>query len=470
LHYICFDLVNGIRPSVLSIPSFALSSLIISVSGLRGVIGESLTPLVAIRFAAAFAEELPAGPIVVSRDGRTTGRTLLTAVASGLCAMGRDVIDADVAATPTTGILIRQAGAAGGIQISASHNPPEYNGMKLFSADGRVFTAAKGVGVLNRYQAESPQWPPHERWGQLSAMEDTTTDHLNQVLARVDVAKIKAQQFPVLLDSNHGAGSVLGRRLLEALGCQLTLLGDTPDGRFAHPPEPTAENLAGVSAEVVSAGAVVGFCQDPDADRLALIDEQGRYIGEEYTVALCLDHLLAQETGAVVINCATSRMNQDIVEQHGGRLLRSAVGEANVADLMLQQKAVFGGEGNGGPIDPQVGYVRDSFVGMALVLDALAARSTPLSAWADSLPQYAIEKTKITLAPEKTPAALDAVEKHFAQASADRLDGLRLDWDDRWLLIRASNTEPIVRIIAEAKTSQIAQQLCEEAAQVIAAM
>ncbi|QDU94004.1 phosphoglucosamine mutase [Lignipirellula cremea] len=440
---------------------------IISVSGLRGVIGESLTPPGAMRFVAAFVAELPPGPIVVTRDGRATGKLLAKAIHCTVGALGRDVIDADTAATPTTGVLVKKYGAAGGIQISASHNPPEYNGIKLFSDDGRVFTAVKGEAVLARYRNSQPAWSSHEAWGECRRCEDTTTQHLQRVLEQVDVEAIRRQAFRVLLDSNHGAGSILGRRLLAELGCQTVFLGDTPDGQFAHPPEPTAENLAGVRSAVVEASAAVGFCQDPDADRLALIDEQGRYIGEEYTLALCLDHVLQSRKGAVVANCATSRMNQDITEQHGSTYFRSAVGEANVADLMQAQQAVFGGEGNGGPIDPQVGYVRDSFVGMAFILDGLAARGGMLSSWADALPRYEIHKTKISLPPEKIPAGLAALQQHFADAEASLLDGLRLDWPDRWLLVRASNTEPIVRAIAEAKTLAAAEELCATAAQVL---
>jgi phosphomannomutase len=272
----------------------------------------------------------------------------------------------------------------------------------------------------------------------------------------------------VVLDANHGAGSIVGRRLLEALGCEATILGETPDGHFAHGAEPTAENLQTVSAHVVADNAAVGFCQDPDADRLAVIDERGRYIGEEYTLALCVDHVLRTAKGPIVTNCSSSRMAQDIAEKHGVPFATSPVGEANVVDAMLAAKAIFGGEGNGGPIDPRVGLVRDSFVGMALILDAMAATGKPISELADELPRYEIHKTKATLAPDKLPAALAALEKHFAAAKVDRRDGLRLDFPAAWLLIRASNTEPIVRIIAEAKSADEARRLCDESSKIIA--
>jgi phosphomannomutase len=440
---------------------------IISVSGLRGIVGETLTPEVAIRYAAAFAALAPPGSIVITRDGRGSGEMLAAAVQAGLSAVGRHTVDAGVAATPTTGVLVRQLRAAGGIQISASHNPIQYNGLKLFSAQGRVIPAEPGREVLARYRCGTPEWVPHERLGNRLEQPDSISAHLEAVLATVDVGRIRACRFGVLLDANHGAGARLGRRLLEELGCRLTVLGEEPNGRFAHPPEPTAENLAGVLSAVTAAGADVGFCQDPDADRLAVIDESGRYLGEEYTLAMCVDHVLRQRPGPIVTNCSTSRMSQDLAGRYGAAFYRSAVGEANVVDAMLQHDAVFGGEGNGGPIDPRVGLVRDSFVGMAQLLDALAGRQMKISELADELPRYEIVKTKISLTPEKVSSALDALERHFADAQADRLDGLRLDWPGCWLLVRSSNTEPIVRAVAEAETVEEAHRLCREATEVL---
>ena len=443
--------------------------LIISVSGLRGIVGAGLDPCVAIRYVAAFVAGLPPGPIVVTRDGRSTGQMLAAAVHSAVAGQGREVLDADIAATPTTGVLVRQYRAAGGVQISASHNPPEYNGLKLFSAEGRVISAAAGQGVLNRYQSGEPAWVAHHAVGRTTRIENAVAEHQRLVLATVDTQRIRTRRFRVLLDSNHGAGSLLGRPLLETLGCDVTVVGESPDGQFSHPAEPTEENLAGVRTQVTAAGADVGFCQDPDADRLAVIDETGRYVGEEYTLALCLDHVLRQRRGPIVTNCSTSRMSEDLAIASGVPFFRSAVGEANVTGAMLEHAAVFGGEGNGGPIDPRVGYVRDSFVGMALILDALAARGLRLSQWADTLPRYAMCKTKFTLAPQRTAAVLDALQARFSDAQADRLDGLRLDWPGKWLLVRASNTEPIVRAIAEAPTRDEAERLCAEAGRVIGA-
>lgn len=441
---------------------------IISVSGLRGIIGDSLTPEVAVRYVAAFAESLPDGPVVVTRDGRHTGPVVAAAVQSALMAAGRTCINAEIAATPTTGVLVRHLGAVGGIQISASHNPPEYNGLKLFDNTGRVIPAGPGQAVIDRYRGGPPTWNSFDQLGECHTIEDTIMAHLSMVAVICDVDRIRERKFKVLLDANNGSGSVLGVPLLRELGCRVTLLGGEPNGLFGHPAEPTAENLAGVLALVQENGVDIGFCQDPDADRLAIIDENGRYIGEEYTVSLCMDHVLSQSPGPVVTNCSTSRMTQDLAEKYDVPFFRSKVGEANVVDLMKQENAVLGGEGNGGIIEPRVGFVRDSFVGMALVLEAMCNRELPISALADELPSYAIHKAKVELAPEQVTSALDAIEKHFSDASADRLDGLRLDWSDKWLLIRASNTEPIVRVVAEAPTATAAQELCEATAKVIA--
>ena len=274
-----------------------MSQLIISVSGLRGIVGRTLTPEVAVRYVAAFAEELPPGPIVVTRDGRHTGPLLESAVQSSLLAMGRECRDAGIAATPTTGVLVRTLNAAGGIQISASHNPPEYNGMKLFDSNGRVIPAAAGQKVIDRFQLGAPSWKLFDQLGTCEPVHDTTTAHRDRVLATCDVERIKRRKFRVLVDANHGSGSVLAAPLLEALGCEVTILGGHPDGFFAHPPEPTAENLATVLTKVRESKADIGFCQDPDADRLALIDENGVYIGEEFTLALAVDHVLRHTPG-----------------------------------------------------------------------------------------------------------------------------------------------------------------------------
>jgi phosphomannomutase len=442
------------------------SDLIITVSGLRGVVGESLTLDVAVRYALAFAAELPFGPIVVGYDGRESGPALAQVVTRELAKAGFMVQTAGVVATPTLGVIVREQRDVGGIQISASHNPPQYNGMKLFGGDGRVIPAEFGARVLDRFCASGEIVLERRSPSIALPLPDVHDEHLQLVSHICDGDRIRSRRFRVVLDANHGAGAGLGRTLLERLGCECIVLGEAPNGKFAHPPEPTAANLSTVFDEVTKHSAALGFCQDPDADRLAIIDERGRYLGEEYTLALCVDHVLrSQRQGPIVTNCSTSRMSEDLARKYCVPFFRSKVGEANVVDVMLRENAAFGGEGNGGPIDPRVGLVRDSFVGMALVLDAMAARDMPVSVLAAELPHYAIHKTAMAVPAERMAGALDAIERHFAEATPDRLDGLRLDWPSgAWLLVRPSNTEPIVRAIAEAPMAAEAESLCRQAA------
>ncbi len=443
-----------------------MSKLIISVSGLRGIVGTSLTPDVAMRYVAAFSEKLPDGPIIVGRDGRSSGPMLSRSIIAALSACGRDCVDVDVAATPTIGVLVRERGAAGAVQISASHNPPPYNGIKLFGSSGRVLDAETGAAVGKAYEAGQASWCSFDKIGMVSEESDPHEPHLQKVLATVDALAIRAAGHRVLLDSNHGAGGALGKRLLTALGCEVVAVGDTPDGQFEHVPEPTAENLTEISKLVREQECAVGFCQDPDADRLALVDADGRYIGEEYTLALCVQRALADPAtrGPIVINGATSGMSQRLAADAGVVSHRSAVGEANVADMMIANDATYGGEGNGGPIDPRVGYVRDSFVGMAQVLDLMSTTGKSLAQLTDALPKLHIHKSKANVSADQLPALFQSLREKHPEAEVNTGDGLRLAWKDKWLLVRGSNTEPIVRLIAEAESEQEAKSLCDSAA------
>ncbi len=441
---------------------FPMDAPIISVSGLRGIVGQSLDPFMAMRFVSAFSQIIPDGPLVVTRDGRQSGVMLASAVSAAIRLQGRPVLYGDLAATPTTGILVRYQQAAGGVQISASHNPVQYNGIKLFDGRGRVLSEDLGQRVTRRY--ERPSLNPGNRiGGHEQSLEDTISEHLRLVLATVDVDAIRSRSFHAIVDSNHGAGSLLARQLLRKLNVRAEIIGETPDGQFAHAPEPTAENLRAVANQARSSGADVVFCQDPDADRLALIDETGRFVGEEYTLAITLRNRLTSNPGACVINCATSRMNVDIARRFGCECFITAVGEANVCDEMLRVGAVYGGEGNGGPIDPKVGLVRDSFVGMAQVLEALAKSGQTLSQLVAELPRYAIYKTKTSANLDRLSNVYEAIVNAHPDAKTSLQDGLRLDWDDRWLLIRPSNTEPVVRVICEAHSEKAAKQSADQA-------
>jgi phosphomannomutase len=451
------------------------SPLIISVSGMRGEIGATLTPDVAVRYALAYSKSVESQkPFVIAYDGRRSGALFADAISSALNAVGRTTLDAGVAATPTVGILVKQFGAAGGIQISASHNPRQFNGLKLFSSEGRVIPKQEGEKVLEVYRRIANDsnwqvdWVDVDRLGERIKIDDTTIVHMETVLKTVDVDLIRSKKFRVLLDSNNASGSVLGKRLLEALGCDVVVCGGTPNGDFLHTPEPTVDNLQSVFQKIVEADACIGFCQDPDADRLALVDETGRYIGEEYTTAICAKNRLqkAKDSGEptpynVVINCASSRMTCDIAAEFGGERFTSPVGEANVVDLMKAKNAIFGGEGNGGPIDPAVGFVRDSFVGMAQVLEFMARNSKPLSVVADEIQGYAIVKRKVGLPEGGFQKIVDILSEAFVEEEKNTEDGIRIDWSDAWVLARPSNTEPIARVIAEAPTIERANELCD---------
>lgn len=440
---------------------------ILSISGLRGVIGDGLDPVYITRFAAALGTMFDGGTVVLSRDGRASGELVRQSVVAGLLATGCKVLDAGIAATPTCGVLVQHHHAVGGLQITASHNPAQWNGLKPFSPLGSVFNQKLGETLLNQLEADAPHWRSWDALGECTHLENPSAVHLQKVLARVNGEVVRQRKFKVLLDCNHGSGGVLGPTLLEELGCDVTTLGGTPDGQFAHVPEPTETNLNEFCHQVRDSGADVGFAQDPDADRLAIVDNNGRYIGEELTLALCADHVLSQRPGPVVVNGSTSRVTADIAAKYGCEFHRSHVGEANVVAKMSEVSAVLGGEGNGGVIEPLVGFVRDSFMGMAYVLEGLANRGGTLAEWADSLPKYEIVKDKVECPADVVAPACDRLRTAYADATATEGDGLRLDWPDRWVQVRASNTEPIVRVIAEAPDAADSRKLCADAMQIV---
>jgi phosphomannomutase len=438
------------------------NELIVSVSGIRGVVGSSLTPEAAVAFAAALATFTDGGRVVLSRDGRPSGTALRHAVLAGLLGAGCEVYDLGVAPTPTCGLAVRKLQVSGGIQITASHNPAPWNGLKLFGGDGRVLSAAEGQKVQDLFVRGPFRRAPWDHLGKVTDCLDAEEWHRNRVMDLVDGARIRSRQGRTFLDANGGAGGPAGRHLLEALQTRPVCLGCEADGNFAHEPEPVEVNLRTVCPRVAGAKADIGFVLDPDADRLALIDERGRYIGEELTLALAVRFRLSQKKGPVVINMSTSRVVEDIALQFGCPCHRTAVGEANVVDKMLAVGAVIGGEGNGGVIDPRVGFVRDPFIAMGLILNLLAETGRPLSDLVGQLPAYTIVKSKYTAERGRLPALFAALRKHWPEAKVNDVDGLRLDWENRWVHVRPSNTEPIVRVIAEASPEEEAQRLNAE--------
>ncbi len=440
--------------------------LIITVSGLRGIVGENLTPKVAADYACAFGSFLRSRNlnieklvVCLGRDSRPSGQSLTDAVTSGLTSVGVSVINLGVVTTPTVGIMVRHLTCAGGVIITASHNPLPYNGVKLLLDNAMAPPPDVAEQIksrfLNRDFASADSLKP----GIVSANSEADDIHLAKVLRIVDQKAIAKKQFKVVLDSVNGAGGRPGVKLLTALGCKITPVNTEPTGLFAHAPEPTAENLTSLCDAVKNAHADIGFAQDPDADRLAIVDETGAYIGEEYTLALAAKLIFSKQTGyacgeqsrTAAANLSTSRMIDDIAKSAGGHVIRTPVGEANVASAMLQNNCIIGGEGNGGVIDLRIGPIRDSIVAMAFVLQLLAQTSKTVSQLVGEIPRYSMTKYKFPADKAKVKRILDAVKKLFLDAKVDSSDGFRFDFPDAWIHIRSSNTEPIVRVIAEAK-------------------
>jgi phosphomannomutase len=441
--------------------------VIVSVSGVRGIVGRGLTPDVAGRFAAALGAYVEGGPVVLSRDSRPSGDMLASAAAAGLMAAGCRVIDCGIAPTPTCGVNVRINAAAGGLQVTASHNPAPWNGLKLFGRDGAVLPAVEGEKVRALYEAGRFPTAAWDKIGTRQVIASPFRPHRDSVSYLLDLDRLRARRFDVLLDANGGAGGDAGMDMLHSLGCVVTPLGCEMDGDFVHEPEPVPAHLGEVARSVKDAGVAAGFVLDPDADRLALIDETGTCLSEEQTLALAVQYRLGQTLGPVVVNMSTSRVVEDVCKSFGVPFQRSAVGEANVVSMMRETGALMGGEGNGGVIDPRIGWVRDPFIGMGLILSLMAETGQSLSQLAAALPAYTIVKDKYELPREQLPAAYQALKARWPEATVNDIDGLRLDWPDRWVHVRGSNTEPVVRVIAEAPTADAARQLCRDAGAVV---
>ena len=376
---------------------------------------------------------------------------------AGVASVGFNVIDLGIVTTPTVGILVRHLNAAGGIVITASHNPIEYNGIKLLLDNGIAPPAHLAEQIRSTYFARSLRYVDSVRCGRLSSYDQADRVHIDKVLSIIDPARIASRRRKVVLDSVNGAGGRPGRALLERLGCEVVPLNLEPTGLFAHTPEPTEENLKGLCQAVRQSGADMGFAQDPDADRLAIVDEQGRYIGEEYTLALCAQWVFQNTKGSAATNLSTSRMIDDIAAAAGCTVLRTPVGEANVAEAMVANNCVIGGEGNGGVIDLRIGPVRDSLVAMAMVLQLMADTNLSLSGLVARIPRYTMIKTKFPADKQLAQTVLEKARQFFASARIDARDGLRFDLPDGWIHLRTSNTEPVMRAIVEAATPAAAQ-------------
>jgi len=446
--------------------------LIISISGLRGIVGENLTPSIAADYGCAFGTFLKEGygrtthyairntrSVCIGRDSRTSGQMLKSAVATGLCALGIDVIDLGLVTTAGVAVMVKELRCSGGVVITASHNPIQYNGIKLLLGNGIAPPTDDAEQIKNNFLNKKFSFVDSTNCGKLSFNEQTDAIHINKVLAIVDKEKIAARKFKVTLDSINGAGGRVTKKLLAGLGCEVMAINDEPTGLFAHAPEPTVENVKELCEMVKENRADIGFAQDPDADRLAVVDETGTYIGEEYTLALAAKYIFSKRTGKAATNLSTSRMLDCLAAKAGGEVKRTAVGEANVANAMLEHNCIIGGEGNGGVIDLRVSPVRDSLVGIALVLQLMAETGKTIKQLVSEIDSYYMTKEKFHVAPAGTFQILELVKAAFPDAKLDTTDGCRFVFQNGdWVHVRASNTEPVIRVIVEAKDQSTAQE------------
>jgi phosphomannomutase len=442
----------------------AQGGLMESVSGIRGRVGEALTPEIVARYAAAFgAWSLAQGGsrrIVVGRDSRVSGPMFQRIVVGTLQLVGCDVVDIGLTTTPGCQLAVEHHHAAGGVMMSASHNPIEWNALKLIGSTGLFLEASQGAAM----RALLDSGIPHATWdriGSVIADGDAAARHLAAVLAipYVDVDAIRRRRFKVALDCVRGAGVTIMPMLLEALGCDVVAINMEPDGRFPREPEPIPENLTALEALVKESGADIGLAVDPDVDRLAIVSDEGRAIGEDYTLALAAKLVLRHRRGPVVTNLSTSLLVEDVAREAGVAAIRAPVGEVNVAVRMRTERSPIGGEGNGGVILPEVHLGRDAPIGAALLLQLLVEEGRPLSQVARSLPSYVIVKDKLARPNASLDTVYGALRSAFPDAVADTQDGLRLAWADRWVHVRPSGTEPIVRVIAEAPDEAQAREL-----------
>jgi phosphomannomutase len=433
---------------------------------MRGIVGENLTPSIAAEYGCAFGKFLKNRhtdkkgklSVCIGRDSRSSGEMLKSAVATGLCTVGVDVVDLGLVTTPGVGIMVRELQCNGGVIITASHNPIQYNGIKLLLGNGIAPPADTAEQIRQYFFDKHFALVDSLSHGEITSNEQTDAAHIARVLAIVNKEAIAAKKFKAVLDSVNGAGGRVTKKMLAELGCEVIAINDEPSGIFAHRPEPTARNLTGLCRVVKEKEADIGFAQDPDADRLAIVNEAGTYIGEEYTLALAAKYIFSRKTGKAATNLSTSRMLDDIAEKAGGQVIRTAVGEANVAAAMLEHNCIIGGEGNGGVIDLRVGPIRDSLVGIALVLQLMAETGKTVSQLAGEITGYYMSKDKFAAEQTQAQQILKLAKKTFADAKLDTTDGCRFDFDDGWLHLRASNTEPVMRVIVEAKNRSIAQK------------
>jgi len=469
-------------------------TLIKSISGIRGTIGgrtgDTLNPLDIVKFTTAYATFIKRGlpnpskgeasetvgsplRLVVGRDGRISGPMVRDVVCGTLVGMGYEVIDIGLATTPTTELAVRWHEADGGIIITASHNPTQWNALKLLNSEGEFLTAADGAEVLRIAEAEDFDYAPVEQLGHVVHDDTMNRRHVESVLGLrlADVEAIRKRKFRVCADTINSVGGIILPELFEALGVDYEILNGDCTGQFAHNPEPLEKNLQGIMDKMRQGGFDLGIVVDPDVDRLAFICEDGRMFGEEYTLVSVADYVLAHTPGNTVSNLSSTRALRDVTEKHGGTYAAAAVGEVNVTTKMKEVNAIIGGEGNGGVIYPESHYGRDALVGIAIFLSSLAQKGCTASELRRTFPDYQIAKNRIDLTPETdVDAILVKVKEMFAQdpdAVVNDIDGVKIDFPTMWVHLRKSNTEPIIRVYSEAQTMEEADQLGKRLMQVV---
>jgi phosphomannomutase len=437
----------------------AIPTLKISISGVRGVVGQSLTPTLLTRFAEAFGTHTGSGTIVIGRDPRTSGEMVKHAVVAGLLSTGSRVIDIGVCPVPTVQLQVRHRRAQGGIAITASHNPAEWNALKFIGSSGLFLDAGQARELLDIYHQGEYTKVGGAELRTVEEVEGATDLHIKSILDALGPLPQTQKKLRVVLDSCNGAGSIVGPKLIEALGAEVIRLNTTPNGSFPRPAEPLPENLGDLCRKVREHQADIGFAQDMDADRLAIVSEHGEAIGEDNTLVLATLYVLSREKGAVVANLSTTSAVADVAKKFDCPVFLTKIGEVNVTDAMQQHRAVIGGEGNGGVIYPRINFARDSLVGMALVLHLLAQSGKSVTELLADIPRYTIVKEKMACPSDRIAGVLRTVRQEFAQYQMDTRDGVKVIMPDGWLLVRGSNTEPIIRVVAEAKNEERAREL-----------
>jgi phosphomannomutase len=448
-------------------------TLIKSISGIRGTIGgkedESLTPLDIVKYTTAFADVIITGDnkkVVVGRDARLSGQMVNQLVCGTLMSKGIDVIDLDLSTTPTVEMLVVKEKAAGGIILTASHNPKQWNALKLLNAEGEFISAEQGAAIIDKVKSSNFEYNEIDSIGSYELMEGTIDWHIDEIikLSMVDVEAISKRNFTIAVDAVNSTGGIAVPALLRKLGVQNVIeIYCEPTGKFPHNPEPLPEHLNDLSDTVLKNNADLGITVDPDVDRLAFVSENGDMFGEEYTLVAVADYVLSQKKGNTVSNLSSTRALKVITEKHGASYAASAVGEVNVVKMMKETDAVIGGEGNGGIILPELHYGRDALVGIALFLSHLAKCGKPMSHLKASYPTFIISKNKIELTPEiDVDSILTQLQEKYKKQPINTIDGVKIEFDEEWVHLRKSNTEPIIRIYAEGSTMRVADSLANK--------